>query len=140
MEEIDYIRNRFYVFYDYVIKTQGSGFFIEHVKEVVEKAYEKKDAKKLKRLNKEFDTWLIEMFRPDEKEELNRLLKEKLGEDIGQSDLKRIDKINKIVKRGRINNLNEYSLLQQRVEEIYADESKREEVEMLNKLLADFHK
>jgi len=113
---------------------------MEQTKEILERAYEKKDIKQLKGINKELDVWLREMFRPDEKEELSRLLKEKFGEDTKQVDLKRIEKINKIVKRGKINNKNEYELLLQRVEEIYSDDSKNEEVTELNKLLADFHK
>ena len=128
------------MFYDYVSKTQGSVFLMEQTKEILERAYEKKDIKQLKGINKELDVWLREMFRPDEKEELSRLLKEKFGEDTKQVDLKRIEKINKIVKRGKINNKNEYELLLQRVEEIYSDDSKNEEVTELNKLLADFHK
>mgnify|MGYP001010185830 CR=1 FL=1 len=140
MEDTEYFKNRFYVFYDYVSKTQGSVFLMEQTKEILERAYEKKDIKQLKGINKELDVWLREMFRPDEKEELSRLLKEKFGEDTKQVDLKRIEKINKIVKRGKINNKNEYELLLQRVEEIYSDDSKNEEVTELNKLLADFHK
>jgi hypothetical protein len=140
MEDTEYFKNRFYVFYDYVSKTQGSVFLMEQTKEILERAYEKKDIKQLKGINKELDVWLREMFRPDEKEELSRLLQEKFGEDTKQVDLKRIEKINKIVKRGKINNKNEYELLLQRVEEIYSDDSKNEEVTELNKLLADFHK
>jgi len=140
MEDTEYFKNRFYVFYDYVSKTQGSVFLMEQTKEILERAYEKKDIKQLKGINKELDVWLREMFRPDEKEELIRLLKEKFGEDTNKVDLKRIEKINKIVKRGKINNKNEYELLLQRVEEIYSDDSKNEEVTELNKLLADFHK
>ncbi|WP_423128673.1 hypothetical protein [Gaoshiqia sp. Z1-71] len=134
------IKDRFYVLYDFIVQNQGSNVFFEEMRRSIDNAYEKSDLKYLNRVNKELNVWLVEMFPPKEKKEISQLLKEKLGENVEQADLKRVDKINKVVKRGRINNLNEYSLLQQRVEEIYADESKKEEVEMLNKLLADFHK
>lgn len=45
-----------------------------------------------------------------------------------------------VVKKGKISNASEYELLLTRVEEIYSDESKKEEVEKLNMLLADYHK
>lgn len=140
MENLEYFKQRFYVFYDFVARTQGKAFIMEQTKEILEKAYEKKDTKQLKRIDKELDVWLREMFRPEEKEELSQLLKEKFDVDVKSSDLNRFGDIDKIVKRGKIKNKNEYERLLQRVEEIYTDESKATEVKQLNKLLADFHK
>jgi hypothetical protein len=138
--ELTKIRDRFYVFYDFVVQNQGTNIFFEEMKKSIDNAYEKANLKYLRQVNKELNVWLVEMFPPKEKEEISRLLKEKLGEDVVQADLKRIDKINKIVKRGKINTIQEYELLQQRIEEIYADNNKKTEVQKINKLLADFHK
>ena len=140
MDNAEYIKNRFYVFYDYANKIHGSSFLMESTKTILENAYEKKDIKQLRRLNKELNVWLREMFRPDEKEGLIKILNEKLNEDVNDSDLKRLNKIDKVVKRGKINNIFEYELLLQRVEEIYSDDNKKENVTELNKLLSDFHK
>lgn len=78
---------------------------------------------------------------PEEsKLELKNLLKIKLNEDTVIFDKDRFNNESKIIKRGRINNNIEYSLLLSRVEEIYADESKAEEVKKFNELLADYHR
>lgn len=138
--DIKKIRDRFYVFYDYVVQNQGTNIFFEEMKKSIDTAFNNSNSTYLKKVDKELNVWLIEMFRPHEKEELTRLLKEKLNEDVAHEDLRRIKKINKIVSRGKINTLSEYALLKQRVEEIYADESKSNEVELINNLLAEFYK
>ncbi len=140
MKNVDFFRNRFYILYDYILDTQGSSYLMEQTKEVLEEACEKNDIKQLKRIDKELNVWLREMFRPDERKELEELFKEKLNENINDLDQSRIAKINKVVKRGKINNKKEYGLLLSRVDEIYDDDSKAKEVERLNSLLADFHK
>lgn len=134
------IRDRFYIIYNYIIETQGSNFFFEECKRKIDIAYEQSDQRSLKRADKEIDVWLVEMFPPKEKLEVSKLLKGKLNEDTNKADINRIRNIDRILKRGRINTLKEFSLVQQRVEEIYDDYTKKLEVEKLNKLLANFHK
>ncbi len=108
MKNVDFFRNRFYILYDYILDTQGSSSLMEQTKEVLEEACEKNDIKQLKRIDKELNVWLREMFRPDERKELEELFKEKLNENINDLDQSRIAKINKVVKRGKINNKKEY--------------------------------
>lgn len=138
-EEKEKIKNKFQLIFNYITSKNGQIPLYVDLKKTVEDAYNNNNFKVLREVNKELNVWLVEMFRPDEKKELSRLLKEKLNEDTEQEDLKRIEKISKIIKRGKINTLAEYSLFQQRVEEIYADDTKKEEVEILNTLLAAFH-
>lgn len=51
-----------------------------------------------------------------------------------------MNKLAKIIAQGEINNNTEYELLLKRVEEIYDDETKVNEVDQLNSLLADYHR
>jgi hypothetical protein len=139
-EESDKIKSKFQIIFDYITSKEGQISFYLDLKKTVDEAYENNNIKVLREINKEMNVWLVEMFRPNERKELNQLLKEKLGEDIEHLDQKRIERIKKIIKRGKINTQDEYSLLQQRVEEIYADDSKKVEVEELNNILAGFHK
>lgn len=140
MEEKDKIKNRFQVFFDYIVSKQGNIEGYNELKKAVDDAYNKNDIRGLREINKELNVWLVEMFPPKEKKEIREILKEKLGENFEQTDLKNLEKINKIIKRGKVNTLKEYALLQQRIEEIYTDKSKKLEVLEINKLLADFHK
>ncbi len=140
IEERQKIKDRFEIIFDFINSKYGQNTLYNNLKETFKNAFENNKDSVLKEINKELDVWLIEMFRPSEKVELSRLLKEKLNGETDQGDLKRIAKINKIIKRGKINTLSEYALLKQRVEEIYADESKSNEVELINNLLAEFYK
>ena len=71
-------------------------------------------------------------------EELNRVLKERFGSDLTVYSNKGLAKIQRIIKRGRVNTDDEFRLLSNRVDEIYADDSKKDEVEVLNKLMGDY--
>ena len=70
--------------------------------------------------------------------ELNHILYLKFGISLDNQNKKIIKKIKTILKRGHIKNIDEYRLVSERVERIYADDDKKEEVETLNNLLADF--
>ena len=135
-EEIENLIKRFDIFYDFLIKNGTSAVLLGQAKDIAYNAYKGNSLTTLKRISKELDVWLKEM--PKESQlELSHILKEKLNEDIKDNSL---DKIGKIVKRGQINNLKEYEMLLKRVEETYADDSKKEEVMKLNELLADYHR
>ena len=138
-QNIELLKDRFYVFYDYVIKTEGASYFIEEAKRIFDNAYTKKDIKQLHSIDKELNVWLREMFRPKEKEEIEALFRAKFGEDALVSNQVRLRQINTIIKRGRINSNSEYNLLFQRVDEIYSDVLKKDELLKLNELLSAFH-
>lgn len=71
-------------------------------------------------------------------EYLNAILKDKFGFDLNDKNKKDLVKIKVILSRGCIKNASEYRLLSNRVEQIYADEDKVDELEALNRLLLDF--
>lgn len=73
-----------------------------------------------------------------QKEELNAILREKLGTDLNELKNKTYKKIKRVIQRGKIKTDEEYYLLKERIEEIYDDEGKREEVEELETLLLNY--
>lgn len=73
-----------------------------------------------------------------QKEELNAILREKLGTDLNEQNNKNYKKIKRVIQRGKIKTDEEYYLLKERIDEIYDDESKREEVEELGTLLLNY--
>lgn len=131
---LKYFLDKFHIFHDYLTKTQGENFILTQLRELFEKAYSEQNERRLKKLNSELDKWIRELP-PHEKDELFSLLNKKLGEGSVSKD----DEVNRIIKRGSINNRWEYALILQRVEEIFSDEGKKPELTILNQLLADFH-
>ena len=73
-----------------------------------------------------------------QKEELNAILREKFGTDLNEQNNKNYKKIKRVLQRGKIKTDEEYYLLKERIDEIYDDESKREEVEELGTLLLNY--
>lgn len=79
-----------------------------------------------------------EFLSAKERKELNAILQKELGVTLDQIEHKRLEKIRRVVERGKIKSSNEYRLILSRVEEIYADDSKGKEVDQLNQLLRHF--
>ena len=73
-----------------------------------------------------------------QKEDLNAILREKFGTDLNEQNNKNYKKIKRVIQRGKIKTDEEYYLLKERIDEIYDDESKREEVEELGTLLLNY--
>jgi hypothetical protein len=69
---------------------------------------------------------------------LNGLLREKFGEDLSDNMRKDLVKIGKIRHRGKIRTEDEFRLVQGRVDEIWQDATKKDEMDALNQLLNDF--
>ena len=67
-------------------------------------------------------------------------MKEKLGIDFEVVDKLRLKAIEKLLKKGKVRTPEEYELLQNRAEEIYADPNMIEELTRINLLLAAYHK
>lgn len=75
--------------------------------------------------------------KPAELEELNAILREKFGEDLVHNRQKDLAKIKRIIKRGKINNEDEFRLLKGRIDELL-EEEKVEEAQLLDKLMFEF--
>lgn len=137
LSDLSYFKRRFYIFHAYLTEKQGASFILEQTKGIFELAYQKQDMKKLVKLNKELDVWLIEMLMPSEKEDLLLILETKMG---GNSEINYFNQVNEVVSRGEIISEEEYEILLRRVDFIYDKKGSESEVENLNNLLAKFHK
>lgn len=118
------------------IESQQEWFFKEYIKQVLV-AYEKCDFRGIKCAFNDVNDAAFDLDSKQYKE-LNHILYLKFGISLDNQNKKVIKKIKTILKRGHIKNIDEYRLVSERVERIYADDDKKEEVETLNNLLADF--
>lgn len=116
-------------------ETPGLKMFVE----VIIDSYQKQNLKGLKYVNKDINEWARGLPLSDV-DELNKLLWNRFGEDLSKQTNRNLVKIAQIIKKGKIANEDEYRLLLIRVDEIYKDESKQDELQTLNNLLADYHR
>ncbi|MET7000194.1 hypothetical protein [Chitinophaga defluvii] len=72
--------------------------------------------------------------------EFKKQIKEQLGIDYDVVDKMRLKAIERLLKKGKVSNPEDYELLLGRIDEIYADDNYNEEVERINKVLATYHK
>ena len=107
--------------------------------EIVEQTYSKADLRGMRLIARDLNALDRDEWTSAQREELNRLLKDRFGKnlaDVRSRDLTRIDRIR---KRG-IRTENEFRLVHERAEEIWDDDTKRNELEALNRLLADYQR
>ena len=107
---------------------------------LIELAYLEGKIKPLKSMSADIDDQVIKHMPLYMAQELKSLFKEKLNIDYDVVDKARMKVIVKLLKKGKITKPDEYELLFNRVDEIYADPSKADEVKRLNELLAAYHK
>jgi biotin-(acetyl-CoA carboxylase) ligase len=77
-----------------------------------------------------------QMLPPDLNEQLDELLRSKGQTSLGSGAASRAKQVQRILERGVIESDDQYRLLLSRVEETFQDESKQDEVERINALLA----
>ena len=108
------------------------------MKSIVEREFARKNWRGLKAAIKDVTAFTDDLPKADY-EWVAQRLEEELHISLDGEKLQRLDEVDRIMKQGRIGNDSEYEMIDSRVEEIYTDESKRAEVDRLNKLLAAYH-
>lgn len=137
MENIELLKNKILLFNDFLVEKLGMPreFFIE-TNNLIEMAYQEKNVKVLKSGDKEIYLQLKEM--PLQMQlELKELFKRKLNLDLDVLQ-KLFDKnIEKIIKRGKILNDDEYRILLDRMDNLTAVKTE-DEIKKINDLLIDY--
>lgn len=107
---------------------------------LIESAYMEGKIKPLKSMSADIDDQVIRhMPLPMAQEFKNLFFKEKLNIDYNVVDKAQMKVIEKLLKKGKISNPNEYELLLNRIDEIYNDPNREAEVKRLNELLSAYH-
>ena len=75
---------------------------------------------------------------PDQFDELNQVLRRKFGQDLVHNRQKEIAEIKRIIKRGKINNEEEYRLIRGWIDELLMNNGALKEVQKLEELLCHF--
>ena len=107
---------------------------------LLESAYQEGEIKPLRAASNDIDDQVIRHMPLSMALELKSFFKAKLGIDLDIFEKARLKSIEIILKKGKINNPQEYELLLNRVDEVHLNVSKAEEVERLNNLLLTYDK
>ena len=139
IKELKYLRDKMYLYMDYLITNYGNAEIYAQTRKNVDKAFEEGNLKVLKSGENDIHEHIRGMPLKDAFILMN-LFKEKLGEDISKFENKRLKSIEGVLARRRIKTVIEYELLMNRVDEIFSDVSKVEELKLINELLIGYEK
>jgi hypothetical protein len=141
--ELKILRDKCLLFNQFMIEKGGiPSVLAEAYKEsnrLIEKAYADGNPKPLKAMNKDIDNQVLKHMPLQMAADFKKIFKEKLGIDFEAVDKVYDKAIEKILKKGKIVNAEEYELILTKVDEIYADPNKEVEVKRLNDLLTAYH-
>lgn len=107
---------------------------------LIEASYKDGKIKPLKSMSNDIDNQVLRHMPLSMALKLKAFFKEKLDVNFEAVDKARIKIIEKILKKGKISNPEEYGLVLSRIDEIYSEPSKSEETKHLNELLLAFDK
>lgn len=133
-EEIDYLKRRGDLFYDFIISKTTETSVIEDVKTTFSRLYVSRDLRGLREINKELDTWSRNLPTQQDSVEFWKILKSELGEDYPSAYSKQIQTI----KKKGIRNEFEHQLIEECVNELCQSGNADVEVQELNELLTKF--
>lgn len=105
--------------------------------EITEQTFERKDLSGMRMVYND-DNEMAQGLKRSEIEELNAILREKFGEDLTTVNKRIAARIQKIEERGYIKTEGEWRMVRDWIDHIIWDDAKDEEVELLDRLMAEY--
>ena len=127
-----------------VMKSQNSNLAETIIKEkyrlleILDKAYEQKNLTLLKRFFKDMNADIMELYSAPEREPVNARLRAACGEDLTKYDKKLANSVQRIVKRGKIRNGNEYEKVRTYIDSIEGEPEHEALLQDLYRMTGDF--
>ena len=140
LDELSFMRDWNWVIVDFIVKNENEEAFKEIFKElhqIISITFEKKDLRGMRMMYND-NNEMAKSLSQDKQNELNQILKEKFGFSLERAHDLNLAQIKLILQRGYLKNDDEFRLLLSHTDEIYADSSKKKEVEILENLMADY--
>jgi hypothetical protein len=109
------------------------------LEEAIEAAFERGDLRGLKMVSRDLEEWAMGLPSASQRQ-LNNMLHARFGIELAVIARQRAREVARILKRGAIADEDEYRLLSTRADQIYADASKRDELDSIDRLMAAFKK
>ena len=127
-----------------VMKSQNSNLAETIIKEkyrlleILDKAYEQKNLTLLKRFFKDMNADIMELYSAPEREPVNARLRAVCGEDLTKYDKKLANSVQRIVKRGKIRNGDEYEKVRTYIDSIEGEPEHEALLQDLYRMTGDF--
>ena len=106
--------------------------------EILDKAYEQKNLTLLKRFFKDMNADIMELYSVPEREPVNARLRAACGEDLTKYDKKLANSVQRIVKRGKIRNGDEYEKVRTYIDSIEGEPEHEALLQDLYRMTGDF--
>lgn len=133
-EQLEYLRKRSILFLEFIISKSGKSALLDQFLDLVNNFYSSGNLKGLKELNKEFDRWSKELSKPEDSFEFYAILRQELGEGFESFQSKKL----KIILKEGIHTLEDYDIVQDRINQIFQKPDTTKEMESLNALLRKY--
>lgn len=114
----------------------SSGLYAQG-EQAIKAAFQRGNHRGLKMVASDVREWATALS-PAYRQRLDQNLRARFGRGLIEKADESRGEVERILRRGQIDTQDEYRLLMSRVEEIYADESRRTELEKINELLAAY--
>jgi hypothetical protein len=137
MAELEELRHRCALILDF-LETRVGVSSAQRFRDSLEETYADRALGDMRILWRDSKEWLKDLS-PSQRAEIITILEANTAVDFGGEQKKERDAVQKILQRNRIRTDAEYRLVLDRVERVYMDPTFREEVQRLNRLLADYH-
>lgn len=108
---------------------------IGYFENIIEDSYKNKKISELKKIIKEIELWALNLD-PADMEEVNKITNAKFGKSIWEDKI--LNKVNLIIKRGKIKNVTEYRLLNEVLNLYSTDTTKKDIVASVSTLVGLF--
>ncbi|GHT77322.1 hypothetical protein AGMMS50262_18010 [Bacteroidia bacterium] len=138
LQELNHINDWCLTILNFMIKKYGEHTSLTMFKDVINDGYNTKNLRGMRSVYRDTNEWGKGLNTLADTEELNQVLYAKFSEDLNTCSGRDAQKIKRIVRRGKISTENEFRLVLGRVDEIYTDDTKKEEIKILNKMLGEF--
>jgi hypothetical protein len=140
--ELELLKDKCVFYTQFVIqKLSSSPESIQGLEETyrfIQEAYEMKKIKSLRDFSADIDDQVLRHMPLAIAVEFKNLIKEKLKIDYADVEKAYSRVIERILKNEKISNSQEYELVVNRIDEIFTDHTRAEELKKLNKLLTEF--
>lgn len=137
-EELEHLKNWSLIIIRYMDEVSGpDSFAFKKFEDAILETYEKENLKGMKVILNDLRQW-IKSLPKAHIDVVNQRLKAKFGRDLNTDDSAK--KIRRIIERMGIKNLQEYRLIMDYFDEIYMDDTKKEEIEKVNSILEEYQK
>lgn len=135
LQELNYIYEWSLTIVNYMIAKYPNSNF-EMFKEAICDGFDKQNLRGMRYAYSDLNEMTTMDSKKEELTEINVLLKEKFGFDFSLVNKKDIQKVKRILKRGKIANADEHRFLLSRVDAIYDNKDYLEELNAINALLS----